>query len=171
MSRIHPKKGLTQLIEAWSIVRPQGWKVIIAGPDENDHRQKLELLIKQKSLNNEFKFVGPVDGINKNQIFKSADLFILPTFSENFGIVVAEALSFGIPVITTKASPWKDIEDLKCGWWIDPGTESIANILREALNVSPERLIEMGKRGKTYAENTFDSIMVAKKCLKYIDGC
>lgn len=166
LSRIHPKKGLLQLIEAWDKIRPHGWKVIIAGPDENGHRLQLEKIIQKKNLINQFKFTGEVNGEEKNNLYRLADLFILPTFSENFGIVVAEALSFGIPVITTKASPWKVIENLNCGWWIETGTESIGKALREALISSPQKLAEMGQRGKVYADNTFDSIMVAKQMLE-----
>lgn len=166
LSRIHPKKGLTQLIEAWDQVRPVGWKVLIAGPDEDGHRGKLELLIKKKKLTQYFDFVGPVDGKKKSKLYRSADIFILPTFSENFGIVIAEALSFGLPVITTKAAPWEIIEKLKCGWWVDPGTESISKILKKALIYSPEKLTKMGIIGKIYAENTFDSMMVAEQMLE-----
>lgn len=166
LSRIHPKKGLEQLIEAWDKIKPKEWKVLIAGPDENSHRSYLEKIIKKKNLTNQFKFIGEVNGEEKNNLYKLANLFILPTFSENFGIVIAEALSFGIPVITTKATPWKIIEDLNCGWWIDTGSEPLEKTLREALIFSPKTLKEMGQKGKIYAENSFDSIIVAKQMLE-----
>ena len=166
LSRIHPKKGLIELVRAWSKIHPKNWKVVVAGPSEGDHRAEVELFIKKKKLTKYFEFVGSVEGEEKNKLYQTADLFILPTFSENFGIVVAEALASGVPVITTKAAPWQGIEKFKCGWWIDVGEEPLKFALEEALHSSPEKLSEMGERGKIYAENTFGSIMVAKQMLE-----
>ena len=154
-----------QLVEAWDLLKPSNWKVIIAGPDEDGHQSQIESFIKKKGLTKEFEFMGPVEGEKKKDLYRSADLFILPTFSENFGIVIAEALALGLPVITTKAAPWEEIEKLKCGWWIENGTKSIQLALKDALSCSPKRLASMGQRGKIYAENTFDSIIVAKQML------
>ena len=75
---------------------------------------------------------------------------MLPTFSENFGLVIAEALSYGIPVITTKAAPWKEIEIYGCGWWIDIGVNPLILALREALELSDEKRKLMGSIGREY---------------------
>ena len=101
LSRIHPKKGLMELVEAWRMVRPHGWRLIIAGPDEDGHRTEVERAVQQAGLTSEVEFSGPVDGTAKSDLYRRADLFVLPTFSENFGVVVAEALSR----IASRSSP------------------------------------------------------------------
>ena len=166
LSRIHPKKGLIELVEAWSRVRPRGWRVVVAGPDEDGHRAKVEARIMNKGLTEDFQFVGSVDGEEKAALYRSADLFILPTFSENFGIVVAEALAYGLPVITTKNAPWQGIEKYHCGWWINSDVKSIATALSEACASSPEVLRKMGDRGRIYAEKAFGWAQIARQMLE-----
>ena len=153
LSRIHPKKGLINLVKAWEKLKSNKWKVIVAGPDEGGHRQDVEKLISEKKLSEYFEFIGPVEGKSKYDLYKSSDLFILPTYSENFGIVVAEALMSGLPVITTKGAPWEGLVKNDCGWWIDIGVDPMIRTLKEALSLSPEILDQMGNRGKIYAEN------------------
>jgi glycosyltransferase involved in cell wall biosynthesis len=165
LSRIHPKKGLLELVEAWAKLRPQGWRVVIAGPDEGGHRAVVEASVAARGLTNNFEFVGSVDGAEKSALYHSADLFVLPTFSENFGVVVAEALACGLPVITTKGAPWQELEKHRCGWWVDLGIEPLMGALHEALSSSPERLVEMGERGRAYAENTYGWPMIAEDML------
>jgi glycosyltransferase involved in cell wall biosynthesis len=147
LSRIHPKKGLIELVEAWDRLKPNNWKVIIAGPDENGHKKEVEDLISKKKLNQFFEFIGPVDGKFKYDLYRSSDLFVLPTYSENFGIVVAEALMAELPVITTKGAPWEGLIKNKCGWWIDVGADPLTKVLEEALSIPPEILQDNGKKG------------------------
>jgi glycosyltransferase involved in cell wall biosynthesis len=155
LSRIHPKKGLRELVEAWARVRPVGWKVIIAGPDENGHRADIEKIINTLRLDDVFEFTGPVDGLEKERLYRKADLFILPTFSENFGIVVAEALAAGTPVITTKGAPWSGLVAHDCGWWIDIGADPLAEAIRQATSLSGGERLAMGQRGHEYVTSEF----------------
>lgn len=163
LSRIHPKKGLLQLVEAWARVRPEGWRVVIAGPDEDGHRSEVEAAIRRHDLTGDFEFVGSVDGAEKRALYRSAGLFVLPTFSENFGVVVAEALAFGVPVITTKGAPWDALNTHRCGWWIDSGVEPLVGALREATLISEKELFAMGQRGRKYAESAFRWSAIAEE--------
>lgn len=148
LSRIHSKKGLINLIDAWARVGPKDWELVIAGPDENGHRAEVELAIRDNDLARDVVIHGPVDDVKKWTLYKQADLFVLPTFSENFGVVIAEALASGLPVITTKGAPWKLLETHSCGWWIDIGVEPLAEALRQAMGISDEQRIAMGRRGR-----------------------
>jgi glycosyltransferase involved in cell wall biosynthesis len=148
LSRLHPKKGLEKLVESWSIVRKEGWKIMIAGDGDTDYREELERLIRQHGLESDFEFIGFVTGASKQACFEVADIFILPTRSENFGLVVAEALVNELPVITTTGAPWKDLVDYQCGWWVEPNVEGISKALVEAMSFDREQLKAMGQRGR-----------------------
>ena len=165
VSRIHPVKGLLNLVQAWQLIKPSGWKMIIAGPDEGGHQPIVEAAIQQAGLQNDFEFTGSVYGDEKEALYRSADLFVLPTFSENFGLVVAEALACGVPVITTKGAPWQGLHTHRCGWWIDIGVEPLAAALREAMNLPPDTLRDMGRRGRAYVEQNFGWPGIAQQML------
>lgn len=148
LSRLHPKKGVLDLVNAWAEVRRPGWKIVIAGGDEEGYRGKVEALIQEKGLEADFELVGFVYGEKKQNCFDEAAIFILPTHSENFGIAVAEALSNGLPVITTEAAPWSDLIEYKCGWWVQPGVLGISTALTAAMECSPDEMREMGANGR-----------------------
>jgi glycosyltransferase involved in cell wall biosynthesis len=148
LSRLHPKKGLLDLVEAWNRVRPQGWELVIAGPDEVGHLAEVELRVRVCGLADRISFPGEIWGHAKTKLYLQSDLFVLPSFSENFGLVVAEALGSGVPVITTRATPWAELEEWGCGWWIEPGVEALARALRTAVSLPQRTLREMGLRGR-----------------------
>ena len=150
LSRIHPIKGLLPFIEAWHRVGEPGWRIVIAGPDEAGHLAEVRDLISQLGIESQFEFPGEVDGAAKRALFESADVFVLPTFSENFGVVVAEALSYGVPVLTTRGAPWSLLETHKAGWWVEPGVDGLADGLRAALATTPQQRATMGQAGRGY---------------------
>ena len=116
---------------------------------------EVQALIKKLDLEADFEFPGLVAGDEKERCFSAADLFILPTYSENFGIVVAEALARAIPVITTTGAPWGELERYDWGWWVEPGVDGIVGALSVALSTPREKLAEMGARGKVLIEERY----------------
>lgn len=160
LSRIHPIKGVENLVRAWAQVRPAGWELVLAGPDERGHRAEVERVIQALSLES-VTWAGEVNDQEKWDLYYEADLFVLPTFSENFGIVVAEALASGLPAITTTGAPWTVLEERHCGWWIDTGVDPLVAALREATSLSDERRTEMGRRGRAYVEEKLSWAHVA----------
>lgn len=148
MSRIHYKKGLENLVEAWRILRPHGWKMEIVGTDSDNYQHKIETAVSNAGLKDDFIFTGPLADEEKWLAYRRSDCFVLPTFSENFGIVVAEALYAGLPVITTKGAPWQEIETRKCGYWIDVGVAPLVDALRKMFAAADSERIEMGARGR-----------------------
>jgi glycosyltransferase involved in cell wall biosynthesis len=151
LSRLHPKKGVHDLIDAWARLRPMGWELWIAGPDEGGYRARLEAMVDNLSLRESCRFLGPVSESDKWQVYRQADVFVLPTYSENFGVTVAEALACAVPVITTTAAPWQVLIEKRCGWWIEPGLDALVGALREATEISDRDRRESGDRGKRYA--------------------
>lgn len=150
LSRIHPIKGLLNLMHAWARLAPRGWHLRIAGPDEGGHLAEVMALAERLGIAESVAFVGEVDGERKSETYRDADLFVLPTFSENFGVVVAEALAHGLPVITTRGAPWADLEAERCGWWIDIGVEPLVDALREVMALGDDERRAMGERGREY---------------------
>jgi glycosyltransferase involved in cell wall biosynthesis len=154
LGRLYPVKGLPMLIEAWARVRPSGWRLLIAGPDEADHRRTVEAAVAAAGLGEVIAFIGPVAGEAKTALLRDADLFVLPSHSESFGVAVAEALAHATPVLTTTAAPWPALEQRRCGWRAAPTADAIARSLREATVHGRESLREMGLAGRAYVGET-----------------
>jgi glycosyltransferase involved in cell wall biosynthesis len=155
LGRIYPVKGLPMLVEAWARVRPAGWRLQIAGPNEAGHQKQVEKAVSDASLADVISFVGPVEAKAKSEVFFNAELFVLPTYSENFGMAIAEALAHGVPVLTTTGAPWPMLEETGCGWWVEPTMDGIAEGLRSATNSDPGTLQLMGKKGRDLVSKQF----------------
>lgn len=150
LSRVHPVKGLLNLVRAWAQLAPVGWRLRIAGPDEAGHLEEVMVLVRALGVQNSVDYVGVVNGADKSALYKTADVFVLPTFTENFGVVIAEALAHGVPVITTRGAPWADLETYGCGWWVDIGVGPLVHALRQAMVLSDDERRAMGARGRDY---------------------
>jgi glycosyltransferase involved in cell wall biosynthesis len=174
LSRIHPKKGLVLLVDAAARIaldlRRSQWSIVIAGPDEGGHAAEVRRAIAQRGVSDLFAFAGEVDGEPKRALLRSAHLFILPSYSENFGIVVAEALAAGVPVITTTGTPWRQLEEHRCGWWVAPDAGAIAGALRSAIGLQPEELRAMGLRGRELVSSGYSWAMAAQRFVSVYNG-
>jgi glycosyltransferase involved in cell wall biosynthesis len=151
LGRLHPLKGLDLLLDGWdrairALPPAARWELVIAGPDEQGTQEMLERRARELGLAN-VTFPGPLYGADKQRAFADADLFVLPSRSENFGIVVAEALAAGVPVITTKGTPWSEIEG-SYGWWVDAAAEPLAHALSSAMLLSDAERAAMGAGGR-----------------------
>ncbi len=163
LSRIHPKKGLLDLVTVWARLRPQGWRVVVAGPDEGGHRAEVESLAGRLGVASDFVFPGPVYAQARDAWYDEADLFVLPSYSENFGVVIPEALAHGVPVITTHATPWEALQQRNCGWWVAPGVDPLAGALAEAINLNDAGRRAMGERGRQLVRERYAWSAVAEQ--------
>ena len=169
LSRINPKKGLPMLLDAWKRVSPEGWRLIIAGNDDSNHLPVVERKIRELGLQDQVEVVGPLFGEAKEAAYREADLFVLPSYSENFGIVVAEALGYGVPVLTTTGCPWEELQTERCGWWVEPTPTGIQAGLSQALATSDADLAEMGVRGRHLVEAKYQWPGIAERMLIFYE--
>lgn len=159
LSRLSKKKGIKYILQAWKKIymKYPRWELVICGHDESNEKSRLMRLANDLELQR-LEWKKPVFGNEKKLLYQSSDIFILPSESENFGLVVAEALAHGVPVITTKNTPWKDLKKYKCGWHIKLDLKEIIKTLEYSINLSPKKRFLMGQRGrkwvtKVYSEN------------------
>ena len=166
LGRLHPKKGLETLLRAWARVEPlrPDWRLRIAGPSEGSYGPKLERLKAELGLR-AATIEGPLYGADKAEALRAAELFVLPTLNENFGLVVAEALASGTPVISTKGAPWAGLESESCGWWIDQGVDPLAETLGRALDLPARERGRMGERGRDWMRRDFSWDKIAADML------
>lgn len=186
VSRMHPKKGVLELVEAWKLVVSGQWLVAseqdwccelvytVSGELEREYEEKVKVRVKELGLENQFVFTGALNDDEKWAAYARADLFVLPTYSENFGIVVAEALWAGVPVITTKGTPWYELETAKCGKWIDLLSEgsnpsvwsALVTALKEMMALSDDERRQMGTNGRRLVEEKYTWGAVVKKMVE-----
>lgn len=162
LSRIHPKKGIELLLEAWRNTNTNGWVLEIAG--NGDENYIVQLNESAQDLKN-VHFVGAKYGEAKWNFLRSADVMVLPTHSENFGIVVAEALAVGVPVITTQGTPWKDLEIHQCGWWINLSVSNLEKIIATVTHTSIDELKTMGTKGRQLVTEKYEVKAVTHKLI------
>ncbi|MCX7166537.1 MAG: glycosyltransferase [Rhodocyclales bacterium] len=161
LGRLHPVKGLEMLLPAWGMIQDRftDWRLVIAGSDEgyygrSGYLEQLHRLIDQHNLKR-IELVGELRGAAKLRAYEEADLFVLPSYSENFGVTVAEALAAGTPAIVSKGAPWSGLVAQQAGWWIDVGSAPLIACLEDALSRSPGDLEAMGVRGRSWVESDF----------------
>lgn len=175
LGRIHPKKGVDQLLRAWALIQNEypEWVLRIVGDDVGYHGSAgyLNYLIRLSSKLNlkRVEFLGPVYGAAKDELYKKSSVFILPTHSENFGMTVAEALSFGLPAIVSVGAPWSGLVDADSGWWVENDPESLSKAISMAFSLPETKLREMGMNGRNWMARDFSWDSVAEKMNQVYD--
>ena len=156
VGRIYPVKGLDNLVRAAGLLKEAGMDLAfrLVGPDQDGHRAELEKLIRTLGLCN-IAFTGALHDGALAREYAACDVLVLPSFSENFGGVVVDALAHGKPVIASQFTPWKVLEEKCCGWWVDNSPESLAATLRVVAGLSRDELAKMGRRGRSLVESSY----------------
>jgi glycosyltransferase involved in cell wall biosynthesis len=111
MGRLDPLKGLDLLVSAWRLLGDgaSAWHLLIVGPDEHGYAAQVKKMIERAGLEKRVTLADPLYGDARRTLLNAVDVFVLPTYNENFGIAVAEALACGVPVVTTKGAPWAEL--------------------------------------------------------------
>lgn len=180
LSRVHVKKGIELLIEAFARLHKDfsEWSVVIVGNGEANYIESIKQKVLSLKMEACIKILPPVFGNAKTKLYQESSLFCLPSYSENFGMVIAEAMSCGVPAITTNGTPWQLLNgecttmgasldmlgnDKRTGWCIELSVENLEKTLREAMSMNLAALYEMGQRGSRMVSDNFNYRSVAKK--------
>lgn len=155
-ARIAPKKGVDLLLQAWRAVqaRRPDWELQIAGDPNGNYLIEMQRLARALGVDR-VTFFSPVSTERKWVHYRNADLYVLPTRGDNWGVSISDALSFGIPAIVSKAAPWEGLETHRCGWWIDLSVEALTDTLYHATNQDSATLLAMGERGREWMSRDF----------------
>jgi glycosyltransferase involved in cell wall biosynthesis len=165
LARIHEKKGLGMLLKAWAELEqifPEHI-LVVGGSGTPEYEDQCRRAISDLGISGRCLWLGRVSEEEKSWAYANASFYVLPSYSENYGNTIAEALAHGTPVITTTATPWSDFQRIGCGWVVPPDLEPLRSALREALNTSPEQLRSMGDRGRRWAGEEFSLASVIRK--------
>jgi glycosyltransferase involved in cell wall biosynthesis len=169
MSRIDPKKGLDLLLPALEQLVAEGerfhWVIAGTNPQDPLYEQTIRRQIQSSSLANCTTWTGFVTGARKTQLLQTADLFVLPSYYENFGIAVAEAMAAGVPVvISDQVHIWPQIQQAEAGWISACQTAALTQQLRIALHNSAERT-RRGANAEAYAKQYYSWNAIAQQVI------
>ena len=142
----------------------------IVGPDQAGHLSCLKSEVRSLGLENCVEFPGPKFGDELSQEYDDCDCLVLPSFTENFGVTVVDALAHGRPCIASTFTPWKDLKDWGCGWWVSNEPEPLAAAIRELMALSDAERREMGERGRRLVEEKYTWDAVVKKMVEGYEG-
>jgi glycosyltransferase involved in cell wall biosynthesis len=172
LGRIHPKKNVIPLVRAWAALaaRHPEAKLVLAGPDDHGHRAEVERTIDAVGVARSVRLAGLVGGEELSRLLATSACLVLPSTTENFGNVVAEALAHRVPVIASTGTPWGGLRERSCGWWIEPSVEGLAAAIHDALTIDPAARAAMGERGRRWMIEEFSWAKVARHMLDfYVD--
>jgi len=163
LSRINWKKGIERLLKAWKLV--PGVNLVIAGNDEESYLPELKRIARAEGIAHRVEFIGPVAGKQKWALLKHAALFVLPSYSENFGIAVLEAMASGCPVVVTPEVGLSSVVSREaCGRVVDGDPEQLGHSIAALLKDRTTRE-EMGKKGRLAAISQFGWDVIGREML------
>ncbi len=166
LSRLHPKKGLDVLTESFAQVlrRVPEAKLVIAGWSVQGYAKEVAGMAERHGIAQHTILTGDLRGHERLAAYHAADVFVLPSRSENFGIVVAEAMGCGVPVVVSKETPWQHVEEHNAGRWVALDPTEFARHITEILE-NPELGRQMGENGRALVREKYTWDRIAKKTL------
>lgn len=163
LGRLHPIKNVDRIIRGFAQVAKPEQRLIIMGKGEKHYEQELKDLVLKLGVKDQVIFEGFVSGDEKLRKLASLRSLVVASESENFGMIVGEALLCQTPVICTRTAPWRDLEVFGCGWWIENDVQSLSDAIYIALNM-PEMIIrDKGIRGRDLITHDYNPEITARR--------
>ena len=170
LGRLHPIKGIENLLDACKLMQGDAdpWRLKIAGRGEGDYPSLLKAKVEKLGLKAQVEFTGEVFGDEKENLFAESDVLVAPSYVENFGMVIAEALAHEVPVIAGRGTPWQRLETKGCGLWVENDPPTLAATIRR-MRTLPLR--DMGKQGRCWMQREFSWEAVSSQMLTLFQKC
>lgn len=164
IGRFAPIKNLEILLEAWAVIEKNNpnWELILIGDGNHVYKNSLIQQVQKLKIKN-ICFPGFLSGKEKEITLQSLSFLVLPSKSENFGMVIPEALIREIPVIASKGTPWEELNTHHCGWWIENDVETVTKTIEMALDISEDERVKMGMNGKDLIKGKYSIEVVSQK--------
>ena len=169
VGRIYPVKALDRLIEAFAMVPlnvRKDWRLRLVGPDQAGHQESLELRVKSLELEGSVEFAGPKFGDDLDAEYEACDCLALVSHTENFGATIVDAMAHGKPVMTSDKTPWREVAERKCGWWVSNEPTRLSAAICEMMALSDDERRQMGERGRQLVEEKYTWDAVVKTMVK-----
>lgn len=164
LGRLHPHKQVELLIEAWKQLPYDDGELVIIGQGDDAYTSFLKSIADTHRINN-IKFVGFMDGAEKFMLVSQCNMICLPSKSENFAMVVLEALCVGTPVWASTGSPWKILREAGCGWWSPATIENIKSAIAECKSLKQKELESISQSSKLLVSTIYSSKIIAKQMI------
>ncbi|MBE2179886.1 MAG: glycosyltransferase [Chthoniobacterales bacterium] len=157
LSRIHPKKGLDLLVPAWGRLVGEfpDWELLIVGPDEGGYRAKVERMISETGGGDACRICGTVAGAEKHALLRTADMFVLPSYSEGFPMAVLEAAAHRVPAVQTSECNFPELTAAGGAWECLPESGDLERALRQALAADDAERRERGSAARNLIETRY----------------
>ena len=157
LSRIHATKGGEVVVPAWGRLTKEfpDWELLIVGPDEGGYQATVEKMIAESGCGETCWIHPAVSGVEKHALLRTADLFVLPSYSEGFPMAVLEAAAHRIPVVQTDECNFPELTAAGGAWECRPESESVEKALRSALTAEDAERTERGLRGRELVERSY----------------
>lgn len=171
LSRIHAKKGLDLLVPVWGKLTKEfpDWELLIVGPDEGGYQATVEMMIAESGCGETCWIHPAVSGAEKHALLRTADLFVLPSYSEGFPMAVLEAAAHRIPVVHTDECNFPELTAAGGAWECGPQLGSIERALRDALTAEDAERAERGLKGRALVERCYSwqhlAVQVRSLCI------
>lgn len=164
MGRLSPRKNVEGLIRAFADLKltAKDARLLIIGGGDRKYESFLRSEVERLDLDN-VSFLGFLKGDEKDEALSQLDVLAMPSEFENLGNVILEGLVRGIPCIATKGSPWKDLLDCQCGWWVPYNQLQITKAIKTAMETPKEELMRMGENGKNLMRKKYSVSAVARQ--------
>jgi len=164
IGRLDRKKGIENLLDACGRLARENFAFTlrVAGAGTADYTEALRRRARALGIDGLVEFAGDLRDDAKRALFENADVLVVPSYVENFGIVVAEGLAHRIPVIASEGTPWAEMEKIGCGLWIDNDPDSLTAAIRR---ISALPMVEMGARGRSWMEREFSWTIMASRMI------
>jgi glycosyltransferase involved in cell wall biosynthesis len=160
VGRLDPVKGLENLLKALSLLNVEKIALNVYGSGDDAYTAGLRILSRSLGLLQCVTFHGHIDAEGKLKAFTEADVCVVPSHTDNFSMVVAEALAHGVPVIASTGTPWRELEARGCGLWVDNSPQALTDAIRKIRHFDLE---SMGARGRKWMREQYRWTTMAMK--------